>query len=860
MERTAGQRSEQYLIEAERLHAEGGSVRPELLTQLRSLQAMSAPVDMAARVDRAIAIVSVLSGDLTGAEQAIASGLGKYPDSVELYYLATFVHLQLHELHAAINSSNRFISLMESPSIGSRQIPGAVITTQHVAQLHNMRGAALADTGQLSDAQAAYQLAIAADPGNHLPYLNAARLFNARGDRKEALAMLHEGERSARETLELQMLRTSYQSSSRISACMIVKNEEELLPGCLDSLQGWVDELIVVDTGSTDRTVSIAEQYGARVFSQPWEGNFSKHRNHSLEQATGDWVLIIDADERVVADDVNQLKTLLQNGDHAIISLNVFNVYGKREETVNFLPSVRLFRRSLGLRYDGIVHNVLQVPPDAPVLRTGIRIKHLGYDLSPEKMHQKYLRSRALLERQLAEKPDDPFALFNFAQLIRGQGLEALETTSPDIIAAAERAVQLTGPAPDQFRHLHLMCLNQLGWTYFYLRDYEKATNYARRALAHKPDYLDPLLLLAHTALHQERYAEAKGLYYQYLEVQSAYQPEHETDDIIVAHVDARVNAYYSLAGIAEIEQEPDRAIDYYLQATAIIPDFLEANARLGHLFLAQGEFAQAERFLRIQLNSSTDSPQARTDLIELLVRTGRPEEARRLLETGSAGDDSAMFESRLLIAATEGDLNTIRSLLSLPGTTRPETERRSRGIADQLFASGHFSPLLELLRESAFQNETWALRLKGDALFKQAAYAEAVAAYRQAQEQGDTLPDTIRNLGLAQLRAGERKEAIPTLLDYLNTGIVDQSVASLLADLLLAGGNHQQAIPCLEICLRENPGDSSMLRKLADSYLALGHTEAARLGYRRVLTLTPGDKLAAQKLNRLREASPSIS
>ena len=75
--------------------------------------------------------------------------------------------------------------------------------------------------------------------------------------------------------------------------------KKKILARCLDSARDIVDEIIIVDTGSTDRTVEIAESYGARVFNHPWEGSFSKARNYSLKYATCDWILILDADEEL---------------------------------------------------------------------------------------------------------------------------------------------------------------------------------------------------------------------------------------------------------------------------------------------------------------------------------------------------------------------------------------------------------------------------------------------------------------------------------------------------------------------------------------------------------------------------------
>src|SRR5581483_2400890 len=96
-----------------------------------------------------------------------------------------------------------------------------------------------------------------------------------------------------------------------ISLVMIVKDEEEMLPGCLEPLRGVVDEIVVCDTGSTARTVQIAESFGARVVHFPWNGSFADARNASIDAATGDWLIYLDADEHMEAQDARLLRGLL---------------------------------------------------------------------------------------------------------------------------------------------------------------------------------------------------------------------------------------------------------------------------------------------------------------------------------------------------------------------------------------------------------------------------------------------------------------------------------------------------------------------------------------------------------------------
>ena len=97
-----------------------------------------------------------------------------------------------------------------------------------------------------------------------------------------------------------------------LSLCMIVKDEEAMIGRCLEAARGAVDEIVVVDTGSTDRTVEIAESHGARVLHHVWDGDFSAARNASFEAATGDWVMYLDADEVLVIEDVQRLRALTE--------------------------------------------------------------------------------------------------------------------------------------------------------------------------------------------------------------------------------------------------------------------------------------------------------------------------------------------------------------------------------------------------------------------------------------------------------------------------------------------------------------------------------------------------------------------
>jgi len=116
-----------------------------------------------------------------------------------------------------------------------------------------------------------------------------------------------------------------------LSLSMIVKNEEPFLAHCLDSVRGLVDEMVILDTGSTDGTLEIARAAGARVFQSPWRDDFSAARNASLEKATGDWILILDADEELPASEHAPLRQVDDASIEAALRQSCYGLASLRE-------------------------------------------------------------------------------------------------------------------------------------------------------------------------------------------------------------------------------------------------------------------------------------------------------------------------------------------------------------------------------------------------------------------------------------------------------------------------------------------------------------------------------------------------
>lgn len=209
----------------------------------------------------------------------------------------------------------------------------------------------------------------------------------------------------------------------RLSACMMVRNEEKNLPRCLESIKDIVDEIIVVDTGSTDATMEIARAFGAKVYEHPWENDFSKHRNQSIGYATGDFVLIVDADEEIKRNaPISKLRELLRDLPDTYDALIVEVQDIQRGDVMLRFQSARVFRRE-AVRYIGTVHNRPVTPTGAGLVTNFLELRHYGYDLTPDEKERKFIRSTTLLKKRLEDNPEDYECHFYLAQMYMDHGM-----------------------------------------------------------------------------------------------------------------------------------------------------------------------------------------------------------------------------------------------------------------------------------------------------------------------------------------------------------------------------------------------------------------------------------------------------
>jgi glycosyltransferase involved in cell wall biosynthesis len=230
-------------------------------------------------------------------------------------------------------------------------------------------------------------------------------------------------------------LETPRAAKRTVSACLIVKNEEENLGRCLSSLLGAVDEIVVVDTGSTDRTVEIAKKYGARVGHFAWVNDFAAARNAALDLATGDWVLSIDADEWLANDEARAfVQSEVQKAGNVAFVPNI-RLHSGNE----YWGTTRLFPR-VGSRWEYRVHEQVRHPrPNTVgVFDRRFLFHHDGYagEIRYDKAERNFALLRAMRDEAAPGTREHTHALIYLARALK-------DPLSPEQVSEMESALKL---------------------------------------------------------------------------------------------------------------------------------------------------------------------------------------------------------------------------------------------------------------------------------------------------------------------------------------------------------------------------------------------------------------------------------
>lgn len=363
-----------------------------------------------------------------------------------------------------------------------------------------------------------------------------------------------------------------------ISLCMIARDESGNLERCLESARGFVEEIIVVDTGSRDATIAVAERYGARTYRFPWQDDFSLARNESLKHAIGEWVLVLDADEELPPETAQNLRRLASCGDveawiFTIISPCPSGRAGRQERR----PGLRMFKNRGAYLFEGRVHeqirpSILRANPGAAILHANAAILHHGCARDAGQRRKKTLRNISILKQELAEKPADPFQNYNLG--LSYYVLGDTESSRRHYEAARQFLDPRDGFAAAFFRN-YSVCLGDLG-------DYEQALKLADEGLAYFPDYPDLYFIKGQLCWDLNLTAQARASFLKCLRFRRTL-PDYITTEGVTGRL-----ALVNLSEVCAREQKFDEAVDYLEQVLKIRPT-RELFARLCSLLQQKG-------------------------------------------------------------------------------------------------------------------------------------------------------------------------------------------------------------------------------------------------------------------------------
>jgi len=559
----------------------------------------------------------------------------------------------------------------------------------------------------------------------------ASQQFTWRRAAERALARLEAvAEKQPRRATRPRSLKRGQQ---RLSVCMIVRNEAELLGRALASVRDVADEIIVVDTGSTDDTVAIARAHGAQVFHDPWCEDWARSRNASIERASGDWILILDADQTIDPQCHAELRRII--GDPTVDGYFLFERSYVDEIGASAIEhrSLRLFRNRPDIRYAGPIHEqVVRNGRPLPAALCNVVVHHDGYRPGVRDTRQKALRDLPILKAALRDDPTNAFHTYNLG--LTYHTLEEHELAE----LAMQRAISLFEQqklCSFQYAHANVV----LALSLVPQRRLDEAAVACRAAVSLMPDLPDAHCTLGAIEFRRGNFESAFDAYRD--AVACAVKPLAE------GMRDAAAASWKAILGMGEVrlvQQRISEAAHILSRARQLNPTHGPILTALAQAHRAAGRLAEAEEALRTALTMSQPPVHTWSLCAQILVEQAKDDAAEQVLRDG--------------IRHHPADFTCHRELDRL--LRRQGRDEEATAARRALASSAPNSPLPDLL-------EATALADTGN-------LDHALERFTQALALDDRNSDTFRELGLVLLAQGNRKEAeqaflAATLLDPLD-------------------------------------------------------------------------------------------
>ncbi len=372
-----------------------------------------------------------------------------------------------------------------------------------------------------------------------------------------------------------------------LSFCLIVRDRARVLEPCLLSIRPWVDEMIVVDTGSVDDTPQIAQRLGAKVFHFTWCDDFAAAHNDSLRHAGGGWLFWMDSDDSIDPENGRKLRELANRPLDQSPMAYVMQVHytgpdaGERGD-VKIYNQVKMFRNDPRIQFDGRLH--MDVMPSIQrfrgrVERTDVFVVHSGCDHTPEAQRRRFERNLRIMRLEEAERPDNPLTLFNLGRAYADVNRHA------EAIPILRRSIELASPEVSQVP----LSYAEVIASFVELGQVEAAWRTCQESRRLFPRNVELLFWEGVLAHRLGRLADAARAYRAVLAMR---QEQH------VVAIDPAVRGYkahQNLAGVYNEMGRPELAEPHWRQVLAECPFYKDGWRGLCGSLLRQRRFTEAE-------------------------------------------------------------------------------------------------------------------------------------------------------------------------------------------------------------------------------------------------------------------------
>lgn len=623
-----------------------------------------------------------------------------------------------------------------------------------------------------------------------------------------------------------------------LSVCMIVKNEERFLEQCLRSVQDVADEIVVVDTGSTDRTVEIAKSFGAVVVEREWRNDFGWARNQALELATKRWIFVVDADEELTAQSKASLVALKNvPAWHMAVWVRIYNKSDDYVGTGDMSHAlVRIFPNDEAIRYRGLIHEFPTVNGDINGLKgasSPISIIHHGYVKEVVQDRGKGARNLAIVKAAAESEPDDPYSWFNVGATAFLVG--DFETARD----ALERMVRLVGTEHRGFVPNGLTVLAEVYCDKF--GEAEKGEETARRCLDISPHYANAHFQLGKALVAQGRFDEGREAYLAAIDDGNYAALQFVIDDqVYIWKAHSEIGSSYVL------QQNDEKAVEWFEKGLKNAPKAEPLHVNRARALERLGRKEEAEAAFRAvyELHGSVS---ATIEYVNALLRRGREREAVALIDDTQGKFPAEMAVPLLMAAAAVAER----------GNDTAGTERYLRAAAELKPGSAEIlSPLEKLLRAASRDDDVAPLVAAEDAVApetpadflrrsqraaNEARFSDAAGLARTGLERTPDNENLLYALAFAQSHLGDDADAMQLLDRIAGPGVeLTKAKQALRSSIFRKQGRLADAAGALDALLAVDPDNVETLLLHASIMETLGNLPEQEQSLRRAFKADP--------------------